>query len=59
MKPGQSIEYRDCRIKYDPDWSPSMPYLTYYNGTAGRCFGSVQAAMQYLGIPAHLWSEPY
>jgi len=37
MKPGDSIRSEDgnSRIKYDPEWSKSKPYFTYYKGTAG------------------------
>lgn len=35
------------RISYHPDWSPSMPWASYWGGTAGRHFSSVAAASEY------------
>ena len=51
MKPGDSIRFEDgnSRIKYDPEWSKSKPYFTYYKGTAGLAFASLRQAMIYCG----------
>jgi len=63
MKKGQSITAKNgkLRIKYDPEWSPSMPFCTYENGTAGRSFGSLTAATNYFsnknGQVNHRWSD--
>lgn len=47
-KLGHTIRTRDGkgRITYQPDWSQSMPWASYRNGTAGRLYASVGAARQ-------------
>ena len=35
------------RITYQADWSPSMPWASYWDGTAGRHFVTVPAASEY------------
>lgn len=32
------------RIMYDPCWNESAPWVSFYNGTAGRCFQSLADA---------------
>jgi len=61
MRKGQSVKNGINgirRIMYDPDWSPTSPYKTYYNGTAGPEFGSLFYAMYFFGIDKKLWSKP-
>jgi hypothetical protein len=57
MKQGQSTRALGgkVRIKYDPAWSPSKPFLTYRNGTAGVSFAGLDSAIAYLG--GKRWSE--
>ena len=35
------------RASYHPEWSESMPWATYINGTAGRHVASLQDAYSY------------
>lgn len=58
MKPGQSIRCGNWRIKFDPEWSPSKPYATFREGTAGVRFATVEAAISYFGAPASKWTAP-
>lgn len=44
-------EHGKIRISYRPDWSESMPFVSYFRGTAGRHFTSLQAAAQYFNVP--------
>lgn len=37
------------RISYHPEWSKSLPFVTYSSGTAGRHFPSLNDAMIYMG----------
>lgn len=37
-----------ARLTYNPDWSPSRPWCSYKNGTAGRQFASLELGMQQL-----------
>lgn len=36
------------RTTYQPDWSASLPWVTYRNGTAGRHFVTLDEAKAYL-----------
>lgn len=36
------------RTTYQPDWSASLPWVTYRNGTAGRHFVTLEEAKKYL-----------
>jgi hypothetical protein len=35
------------RITYNAGWSPSQPWASYWNGTAGRHFPNIPAAVRY------------
>ena len=37
------------RVSYKPEWSPSRPYITYRNGTAGMSYETLRQAAQGLG----------
>jgi hypothetical protein len=39
------------RVVYDPTWSTEYPYKTYRGSAAQRIFGSLHAAIAYLGEP--------
>lgn len=39
----------NARIMYDPDWSPSKPFLTYWGGTAGAAFATITDARRSFG----------
>lgn len=48
----QGDTYKDGhghRILYDPEWSPSRPWVTFSGGTAGRQFVSLGDAKRYFG----------
>ena len=43
-------EITGCRIKYDPEWSPSAPFCHFYgNGTAALHYASWAAVLRVLG----------
>lgn len=49
----------NCNIKYDPAWSPTKPYCTYYHGTAGTTFAYLNYAKRYIdprGVCT--WTDP-
>lgn len=35
------------RVSYHPEWSPSQPWVTYIDGTAGRHVVDLPAAYAY------------
>lgn len=49
MKQGQSIRALSgkVRVEYDPEWSPSKPYATFIQGTAGPRFGALIYAIDH------------
>ncbi len=38
------------RIKYDPEWSESLPYTTFIGGTAMTSFTSLKRAAEYINV---------
>lgn len=34
-----------ARLTYQPNWSPSQPWASFINGTAGRHFPTLQAGV--------------
>lgn len=47
------------RTTYHPDWSETLPWVTYRNGTAGRHFASLSEAKTYLkGYGAEFGEAP-
>lgn len=67
MLPGQSVRTAggECRIKYDPEWSPTRPYCTYVNNggrggaSAEQHRGTLREAAAYLGVPLSRFGKPY
>jgi len=62
MKQGQSTRAQNgrYRIKFDPAWSPSMPFQTFTDGTAGPSYGCLTIAVNQLNRKAGTkmrWSE--
>ena len=37
-----------ARVTFHPDWSESLPWVTYMDGTAGRHFASLNSAVVHL-----------
>jgi hypothetical protein len=37
-----------ARLTYQPDWSPSQPWASFKNGTAGRHFGTLDLGIRQL-----------
>lgn len=35
------------RVAYRPDWSESQPWVSYWNGTAGQHFETLEQARAY------------
>ncbi len=35
------------RVEYHEEWSPSLPWASYWDGTAGRHFATLDAARWY------------
>lgn len=35
------------RVTYRSEWSPSMPWVTYWDGTAGRHFSTFDEVFRY------------
>jgi hypothetical protein len=66
MKKGQSIRVHykghgksGGRVQYDPDGSPTFPYKTFFQGTAGACFTSeLRARLHLAPNPNAHWSKP-
>ena len=46
------------RATYHPDWSESLPWVTYRNGTAGRHFVTLEEAKKYLATYGAVFEEP-
>jgi len=58
MREGESIRLGVCRIAFRPDWDTTLPYITYYRGSAGQHFASLIAAKTHLGLRLADWSAP-
>ena len=52
MNPVQGQDLRStcgrARVHYDPAWSPSRPFLTFADGTAGARFTTLDGALRRL-----------
>jgi len=59
IKPGQSIRARggSLRIQYDPEWSPSAPFITFKNGTAGKHCRTLIHAIDTLTQRSARWTD--
>lgn len=59
-KPGTTVrsKCRRYRTTYWPEWSQTLPWVTYRHGTAGRHFVTLEEAKAYLATFGAVFEEP-